>query len=232
MAISSSSNFHVPRVLQNEGDLSRYLWANTPASVAKPDPGGQKSTRAAAKASDGVEMKAKGFSPLVQKICSEFDAALRRTLDDLTFYVSQDGRSVEGRGEPLSTLELVSDDSVAAEAAFDLAADNEQILVFAQQAVAESFYGMIETVATKFIDVEAEGDIVDILIAGERGASCHTPFNLQPPLRVRTSSWAAFTRPCPTSARTLKERSLPPRGSVRRFWTSPPSAELCPGHPR
>ena len=144
------------------------MWTNTPVSVAKPDACGQKSTRAAAKASDGVEMKAKGYSPLVQKICSEFDAALRRKLDDLTFYVNQAAASTagcdKGRGEPLNPLELAAaEDSGAAEAAFDLAADNEQILVFAQQAVAESFYKMIETVATKFIDVEAEGDIIDML---------------------------------------------------------------------
>ena len=101
-------------------------------------------------------MKAKGFSPLVQKVCSQFDAALGRMLDDLAFYVVNQSRREKGPSGTLNPLELTADDSNAEP--FDLAADNEHILLFAQQAVAESFGNMVTSIASKFIDVDAEGD--------------------------------------------------------------------------
>ena len=135
------------RTFQDEANLSDYIWSNTASSIAQPDPKSKK-------ASDPVEMKAKGYSPLVQRVCSEFDAALGKMLDDLTFYVSQNG----DRGQislTLNPLDLTAGDSSAGP--FDLAADNGQILAFAQQAVAESFGNMVTSIASKFIDVDAQG---------------------------------------------------------------------------
>ena len=105
-------------------------------------------------------MKAKGYSPLVQRICSQFDAALGRMLDDLTFYVNQ--ATNKEQAVSLSPYELTIADNAKAEP-FDLAADNEHILVFAQQAVAESFGKMVTSIALKFIDVDAEGDALKLI---------------------------------------------------------------------
>ena len=105
-------------------------------------------------------MKAKGYSPLVQRICSQFDAALGRMLDDLTFYVNQ--ATNKGQGVSLSPFELTADNAKAEP--FDLAADNEHILAFAQQAVAESFGKMVTSIASKFIDVDAEGDALKLIV--------------------------------------------------------------------
>ena len=77
----------MPSSLQKESNLSEYIWSNSATSIAQPD-------SRSAKASDPVGMKAKGYSPLVQKICSQFDAALSRMLDDLAFYVNQGRYSV------------------------------------------------------------------------------------------------------------------------------------------
>ena len=135
------------RTFQDEANLSDYIWSNTASSIAQPDPKSKK-------ASDPVGMKAKGFSPLVQRVCSEFDAALGKMLDDLAFYVSQS----PDKGQisvTLNPLDLTADDSSAVP--FDLAADNGQILAFAQQAVGESFGNMVTSIASKFIDVDAQG---------------------------------------------------------------------------
>ena len=140
--------------MQKEANLSEYIWSNTASSIAQPDPRSRSSSTKAA--SDPVGMKAKGFSPLVQKVCSEFDAALGRMLDDLAFYVVDQSRREKGPSGTLNPLELTADDSNAEP--FDLAADNEHILLFAQQAVAESFGNMVTSIASKFIDVDAEGD--------------------------------------------------------------------------
>ena len=105
-------------------------------------------------------MKAKGYSPLVQRICSQFDAALGRMLDDLTFYVNQ--ATNKGQAVSLSPFELTGDNAKAEP--FDLAADNEHILAFAQQAVAESFGKMVTSIASKFIDVDAEGDALKLIV--------------------------------------------------------------------
>ena len=135
------------RTFQDEANLSDYIWSNTASSIAQPDPKSKK-------ASDPVGMKAKGYSPLVQRVCSEFDAALGKMLDDLAFYVSENC----DKGQisvTLNPLDLTAGDSSAGP--FDLAADNGQILAFAQQAVAESFGNMMTSIASKFIDVDAQG---------------------------------------------------------------------------
>ena len=138
------------RTFQDEANLSDYIWSNTASSIAQPDP-----KSSSKKASDPVGMKAKGFSPLVQRVCSEFDAALGKMLDDLAFYVSQNC----DKGQisvTLNPLDLTAGDDSSA-GPFDLAADNGQILAFAQQAVAESFGNMVTSIASKFIDVDAQG---------------------------------------------------------------------------
>ena len=146
------------RTLQSEANLSEYIWSHTVSSIAQPDPRSRTSSTKAA--SDPVGMKAKGFSPLVQKICSEFDVALGRMLDDLAFYVVNQSRE-KGPSGTLNPLELTADDSNAEP--FDLAADNEHILLFAQQAVAESFGNMVTSIASKFIDVDVEGDALKLI---------------------------------------------------------------------
>ena len=145
--MAASLSLH-SRTFQDEANLSDYIWSNTASSIAQPDP-----KSSSKKASDPVEMKAKGYSPLVQRVCSEFDAALGKMLDDLTFYVSQN--CDKGQSVTLNPLDLTADDSSAEP--FDLAADNGQILAFAQQAVAESFGNMVTSIASKFIDVDAQG---------------------------------------------------------------------------
>ena len=152
-------------------------------------------------------MKAKGFSPLVQRVCSEFDAALGKMLDDLAFYVSQNC----DKGQisvTLNPLDLTAGDDSSA-GPFDLAADNGQILAFAQQAVAESFGNMVTSVASKFIDVDAQGKKCLEMFAFVNIQAHFVPFQSQ--YRELISSWAGFTRPCLTSARTWRRRSLPPR---------------------
>jgi hypothetical protein len=133
-------------VLAEEADLSEFLWSD--GGVV---PSVQIGPRKQQTKPSPMEMKAKGFSPLVQKIVAQFDSTLERMLQDLSLYVRTDEKD-EVKREIAFILE--QPDLKAKNHPFDLYADNDHILIFVQQAVSDKFSEMLGHIRTKYVDRE------------------------------------------------------------------------------
>ncbi|XP_066999265.2 conserved oligomeric Golgi complex subunit 1 isoform X2 [Anabrus simplex] len=90
---------------QPENDLRWFVWKERNSDL----PRGEKEESSKSRQLRGLLMKARGYSPCVERLCSELDSQLEAILHDLKFYM---GDNVPDRDELLQHIQSVSQSSI------------------------------------------------------------------------------------------------------------------------
>lgn len=137
---------------ESETDLSEYLWSesnlNEVTSIPKFEIQSQ-SLRFSKPTS--LELKAHGYSPQVQEMCSQVDAMLDTLIKDISVFIK--GSKDQDHKESLLLFSEPETNKVVEP--FELTADNGPILQSVQEVAMQQTKEMVSYIAKKHVDVEA-----------------------------------------------------------------------------
>ncbi len=137
-----------------EQDLSAFLWSEgnlTEVEYSSKFGGGDAKSSYPPSKPSSLELKAYGYSPRVQDLCSQLDSLLGRLLDDLAPYVVPP----PAKEEQSLLFHDVMEQNKKNEP-FDLCSDAQSILSSAQDCSASHLRQMLEHVTERYLDKKEE----------------------------------------------------------------------------